>query len=139
MNDIDLADRVANIVVNTEEIVTILGEKTFGSAVTAAAVSFNTVKSKKEDGTPVPYKMGDFVNKLNSQIISGNKHFSKAVTFADMFIVGDDTKINTVKAAPLLQCWIDRLSDQPYIEIENKVHFTHLITPGLNISREGKL
>ena len=62
---------------------------------------------------------------MNTQAISGKKRFKKQVTYGNMLVVGDATKVNTVKVAPLLQCWININSDD-VIEINNKISFEHL-------------
>eukprot|EP00092_Neocalanus_flemingeri_P039028 GFUD01042487.1.p1 GENE.GFUD01042487.1~~GFUD01042487.1.p1 ORF type:complete len:3096 (+),score=601.77 GFUD01042487.1:67-9354(+) len=133
MNGIDLGNRFPQIVLNSESTVTITGDKTFKSEVTADAVTFNTVTTREGEN----YKLSDFINSLNPQTISGKKNFKKQVTFSNMFIVGETTKVNSVKAAPLLQCWIDRLSEAESIEIDKKISFNHLKTPGLKITRQG--
>ena len=137
MNGIDLSDRFPNIVLATDSEVTISGDKTFKNAVAAKLMTTNTFLVDL-DNAPVTYKLSDFVNRLNSQSISGEKTFEAPVTFGDIFMVGDERKVNSVKVASLLQCWINRLSDDEFIEINNKISFTHLKTPGLNIVREGK-
>jgi len=135
MNGIDLTDRFPNIVLSTDSSVAITGDKVFKSAVAADAITMNTMKTSED--VPKTYKLSDFVNRLNSQTISGKKNFQSQVTFSNMFIVGEETKINNVKVAPLLQCWINRMSDADSIEIDNKISFQHLKTPGLKITRQG--
>ena len=141
INDIQLADRVPHLVRLDEASVTITGDKSFSRAVSATDVKIKNVKADYDTASQSytdTFVFTDFVNTQNPQSIGGGKTFSGNSTFGDMFFIKANSKVNSVKMAPLLECWVDINSADDVLVIDEPVKFMSLVTDGLSISRLGE-
>ena len=141
MNDIDLVDRVDNIVRLDESTVNITGDKIFSLSVAANDIKIKNIQTEYDTGSSSyldTFVFDDFINTQNPQTVGSGKTFTGNATFAGMFFVSAESKINSVKIAPLLECWIDINSADDVILIDEPVKFLSLVTDGLNISRLGE-
>ena len=141
VNDIELVDRVSQLVRTDESSVDIAGSKIFPLPVFAQDIKIRNVNT--DYSSPAQYYretfvFQDFVNSKNHQTIGTGKTFTGNVTFGDMFFINAGSKINNIKIAPLLECWVDINSADEVMIIDEPVKFMDLVTDGLKISRIGK-
>ena len=142
MNDIELVERVSQLVRTDQSSVMITGGKIFPLAVSAEDIKIRNVNTDYH-GPAKLYRetlvFQDFVNTQNPQTIGSGKTFTGNVTFGDMFFIKSDSKINNIKIAPLLECWVDINAADDVMVIDEPVKFMSLVTQGLKISRIGKI
>ena len=141
INEVELVERVGQLVRTDQSSVIIPGGKIFPQPVSAQDIKVRNVNTDYQD--PDLYRetfvFQDFVNTQNQQTIGSGKTFTGNVTFGDMFFMKADSKINNIKIAPLLECWVDINSADEVMIIDEPVKFRSLVTDGLKISRIGKI
>ena len=134
VNEVNLVDREGQLVKNDQETVSISGDKTFSSAISAGAVKVNSI-STDHDGADFTksYTVTDFLSNKNDATISSLKTLTGSVTMKDLTFVGSEAKINNIKVAPITNCWIDTQASGEVV-INKKVDFANINTGDLDIS-----
>ena len=129
-NGMNVPDNLEQVVLNTDQEVTLTGAKTFESEINLSKVSVDFIISGGEN-----YTTDDFVNIKLPQAIDGTKTFTKAVTMQDIFMVGTAT-VNDIDFTEILDCYVninDNSSDA--IVIDSLVYFDTIQTPEFVLER----
>ena len=138
VNEVNLVERAGQLVNNDQDPVTISGDKTFSSSVSAAKVQVNSIDTKLVDGAfTKSYDVTDFLSNKNDATVSSFKTLTGSVTMKDLTFAGAEAKVNTHKMAPITNCWIDTQSSEDIV-ISKKVDFADVATADLDISTPAK-